>query len=422
MFKHILVFMYRTKQYQRIWGEVAFYHQNPGFDSTAGDQEILAGVLMRHIAMVRSTRWVILKGLTKPDQPHIIQRLDEDDPEEVDMQVKRSIWKIMMEKKIQGTKVWVLITQIPDRCWAGYFRYGFGNNLHHAHALEWSGAVSSHIRFHLLCQGFESEGVNDLVQESFDLQATREAAEAIQDNDGQIKTRSQAAAEQVLQRHDQTQLWVDLTLGMTKHQKEEHEQQQATQATAKAKADGLDCSYNFEDAHFINLVEGRPDRGTAFTKTRNVSLEKTAYDVVLQSDESDLEDIFSNPYSNDKDNNRVKLEMKMVHCQTGKIRGHSRPSSSEEGGSNSKASAASELEKEQGAAMGNTEEAPGSQDATMSNNEEAPGSAGGGGDMVSHVALVQDLAKTMLQAMETTPSQDQVPIPNKSKGLAPVGE
>jgi hypothetical protein len=174
-----------------------------------------------------------------------------------------------------------------------------------------------------------------LVQGSFDLQATREAAEAIQDNDGQIKARSQVAAEQVLQRHDQTQLWVDLTLGMTKHQKEEHEWQQAIQAMARAKANGLNLSYNFKDAHSINLVEGHPGNGTDFTKTRNVSLGETAYDVVMQSDESDLEDIFSNPYSNNKVNNGVNLEMNEVHCQTGKTRGHSRPSSTEEGGSNS---------------------------------------------------------------------------------------
>jgi hypothetical protein len=201
----------------------------------------------------------------------------------------------MMEKKIQGTKVWVLIAQILDGCWAGYFRYRVGNNLHCAHAPEWSGAVSFHIRFHLLRQGFKSEGVNNFVRESFDLQATREAAEAIQDNDRQIKTRSQAAAKQVLQRHDQTQLWVDLTLGMAKHQKEEHEWQQAIQVPAKAKADGLERSYNFKDAHSINLVEGQPANGTAFTKTGNVSLGETAYDTVLQSDESDLEHIFNNP-------------------------------------------------------------------------------------------------------------------------------
>ncbi len=72
--------------------------------------------------------------------------------------------------------------------------------------------------------------------------------------------------------------------------------------------------------------------------------------------------------------------------------------------------------------MGNTKEASGSWDAMMSNKEEVPGSAGGGRDTISHVALAQDLAKTTLQAMETIPSQDHVPIPNGSKGLAPVGE
>jgi hypothetical protein len=124
---------------------------------------------------------------------------------------------------------------------------------------------------------------------------------------------------------------VDLTLKMTKRQKEEHEGQEATQATAKAKADGLNRSYNFEDAHSINPVEGRPDNSTTFTKTRNVSLGETAYDILLQSDELDLEDIFNNPYSNDKDNNRVNLKMNEVHCQTGKTRGRSRLSSSKEG-------------------------------------------------------------------------------------------
>jgi hypothetical protein len=72
--------------------------------------------------------------------------------------------------------------------------------------------------------------------------------------------------------------------------------------------------------------------------------------------------------------------------------------------------------------LDNIKEATGSQDVTMSNNEEAPGSAGGGGDTVSHVALAQNLVKTTLQVMETTSSQDQVPIPNGSKGLTPAGE
>ncbi len=124
MLKHILAFMNCTKQFQEILGEAAFYHQNPGFDSTAGDHEILAGVLIRHITMVRLTSRVILKGLTKPNRPHIIQRLDNKDPEEVDVEGTRSVWEVRMEKKIQGTKVWVLIAHIPDGRWAGYFHYG----------------------------------------------------------------------------------------------------------------------------------------------------------------------------------------------------------------------------------------------------------------------------------------------------------
>ncbi len=60
---------------------------------------------MRHIAMVQSTSWVILKELTKPNRPHIIQQLDDMDPEEVDVEAERSVQEIMMEKKIQGTKV-----------------------------------------------------------------------------------------------------------------------------------------------------------------------------------------------------------------------------------------------------------------------------------------------------------------------------
>jgi hypothetical protein len=70
--KHILAFMYRTKQFQCLFGEAAFYFQNQGYDSTAGNCEILPGALMHHITMVRSTSQVILKGLTKPDRLHVM--------------------------------------------------------------------------------------------------------------------------------------------------------------------------------------------------------------------------------------------------------------------------------------------------------------------------------------------------------------
>jgi hypothetical protein len=55
-----------------------------------------------------------------------------------------------MEKKVQGSKVWIVIGQLTDGRWAGYFCFGIGNDPHQAHAVEWTGAVSSHIWFHLL--------------------------------------------------------------------------------------------------------------------------------------------------------------------------------------------------------------------------------------------------------------------------------
>ncbi len=40
--------------------------------------------------------------------------MDEDSPDEIEVKVNRSVQEIMMGKKIQGTKVWVLIAQQTD--------------------------------------------------------------------------------------------------------------------------------------------------------------------------------------------------------------------------------------------------------------------------------------------------------------------
>ncbi len=87
----ILAYMYHSRHFQGLFGDAAFFHRNPGVDATAGDQGILAGVLMQHIAMVQSMSRVILKGLVHPDRQHLIQRMDEDDPTEVDIEISRSV-------------------------------------------------------------------------------------------------------------------------------------------------------------------------------------------------------------------------------------------------------------------------------------------------------------------------------------------
>jgi hypothetical protein len=91
MLEQILAYMYRSKRFQGLFGDAAFFHRNPGVDATAGDHGILAGVLMRHIAMVRSMTRVTLKGLVHSDRQQLIQRIDEDDPEEMEVEVNRSV-------------------------------------------------------------------------------------------------------------------------------------------------------------------------------------------------------------------------------------------------------------------------------------------------------------------------------------------
>jgi hypothetical protein len=243
----------------------------------------------------------------------------------------------MMEKKIHGTKVWVLIAQIPNGRWVGFFCYRIGNNVHHSYLLEWSGGVSSHVRYHLLRQGIKPNGINNLIRGSFDFQATKEAAEAVMGNDGSIRTKSQVAAEQVLQNHENTQHWVDLTLGMMQCQKEEYERQQA----AQAKTAGSDWKYNFDEKHLVNPVAGRADDGMAFTLTRNISLGDTDYDVVAVDDNKlDLDDILNDPYDDEEDgDNRMDIQMDQVHQDMGCQCTHTASSlSGEEGGSASKES------------------------------------------------------------------------------------
>ncbi len=72
---------------------------------------------------------------------------DEDDLQEVDLSVVRSVRKLMMEKKVCRTKAWILIALLQDGRWAGHYRSGIGNKPHKKHALDWLEALSSHIQF-----------------------------------------------------------------------------------------------------------------------------------------------------------------------------------------------------------------------------------------------------------------------------------
>jgi hypothetical protein len=118
--------------------------------------------------------------------------------------------------------------------------------------------------FHLLGQGFNNAGINNLIRGSFDLQATKDAVQTVVGKDGRVKSIQKAEAEQALLNHDKTQHWVDLMLGMTKKQQDEYEHECTTQAK---QAESADQGYDFDDTHSVNPVAGQPDNGTAFTIT-----------------------------------------------------------------------------------------------------------------------------------------------------------
>jgi hypothetical protein len=141
---------------------------------------------MRHIAMVRFMNKVILKGITHIDWRFKLTRWDKDNPQEVDLEVMRSVREIMMEKKVCRTKAWILTAQLHDGRWARYYTSEIGNESHKKHALKWSEGLSSYICFHLLHHGINGEGINDLIRSGFGFKAASEAAKAVLGKNGRV--------------------------------------------------------------------------------------------------------------------------------------------------------------------------------------------------------------------------------------------
>ncbi len=310
----ILAYMYRLKCFQGLFGEAAFYYRNPDTDASAGERNVLAGILMRHIAMVRSMGRVYIRGLQHPDRVFPIVKYEDKEPGKVSFGVDRSVREIMTEKKIHGTKVWTLLAQTADGRWAGYYQFGIGNEGHKNLAMEWSASLSAHIRFHLIGRGFDSSGINNLIKGSFDIQAVKDSAQAVVVKDGRVKSLCQAEAELILSNHDKTQSWVNLELGMTKKQLDDYERERIAQAKM---ADGQTGDYNFNEAHSVDPVAGRPDDGTAFTKAAHLSLGNTAYDVVMD-DESKIDELATDLYK-DEEGVSMDLDINQVHQDTGRL-------------------------------------------------------------------------------------------------------
>ncbi len=59
--------------------------------------------------MVRLMGRFVIEGLVHPDCRFPITKSDHDEPKEISILVNRLVQKLMMEKKIHGTKPWILI-------------------------------------------------------------------------------------------------------------------------------------------------------------------------------------------------------------------------------------------------------------------------------------------------------------------------
>jgi hypothetical protein len=150
---------------------------------------------------------------------------------------------------------------------------------------------------------------------AFNFKAAKEAAKAVVGQDGRIMSQSQAAAmERTLKDQGKNMTWVDITLGMTKKQFEEHDKE--LMATARREKE-LEHDYNFKEGHWNNPGKRRNNNGNAATLATRVSLGNTEYDIVDEDDASYLSNLAENLC---KDNDHCKdMDNKMaaVHCDTG---------------------------------------------------------------------------------------------------------
>ncbi len=243
----ILHYMCCSKRFQILVREAAFYYKNPRMKASGSEQGMLAGVLMRHFAMVQSMNKVLLKGIAHVDRQFPLARYEDKSEEaEVDLEVDQLVRELIMEKQAASTRVWILIAQVQDGQRAGFYCSGIGNNSYKKIAIEWSKGLSSHIWFYLLHQGFEAADINKLIRGPFDFKAAKEAAKAVVGRDRRNMSQSQAAMERMLEDQGKNMTWADITLGMTKKQLQEHDKELSTTARQEKE---LEHDYNFEKGH-----------------------------------------------------------------------------------------------------------------------------------------------------------------------------
>jgi hypothetical protein len=320
--KAILSYMYQSGRMAQILGKATFHHLNQGPDATAGKRDINAGIVTRHIAMIRLMGRVNLRGLKNPKRPALLQKFDDKDPKNLVMEVNKSVRDVMMrECRADKTLVWCLLAHNREHKWVGYYRKGVGNDSHQQYAVCWSGSLSAHLRYFLLRRGLGAVGINQLIKQSFDYNAIVDAANAVQ-KDGKVISCEQAVAKQKLEAFDKTNSLVDISLGQMPAQQMAYDQM----TTAKAS----EGQYSFNKENSVNTV-GHWDGDTVFTKTRDETLGQTMYKVSSEEGSTDSQkerNFFSHGYEDKEDTGGGRrLQMDVVHQNEAQLAGMMTPKS-----------------------------------------------------------------------------------------------
>ncbi len=148
-----------------------------------------------------------------------------------------------------------------------------------------------------------------------------DAANAVQDKQGRILSKSQALAKQKLPNFDNHNTWVDVNLGQSPTQQQAFLEAAAAQAVEAV-------MYNFNEDRSINPVAQHRDGDMAFTAAQGLSLGPTAYEVVGDTESIASKDdrAFFTSALDEADNTEARgdnlwLQMDVVHQDGAKAAG-----------------------------------------------------------------------------------------------------
>ena len=232
----------------------------------------------RHAAVQQSLGRVTFKGLLDADRRFELERMMDvngDKQQPVTMSVRDVL---MGWKGERGVRLFQTIALREDGNWDGFYTAGERCESHRDLAPTIASCLAANIKYHLLKRGVEIESIMHMIKKCF-TQAAMIEAENAKLVDGVVLTESRARLRKKLAKMEGPNSWLDITLGMSKKQKEEYELAQASKEVNAMNADVDPKSreaFNFDEE--LTVVRKKRDDASQYTKNEAETLGGTAYD------------------------------------------------------------------------------------------------------------------------------------------------